>query len=91
MSDDGQAEKKRVKWHRGLSTAVFLDEVEPRPNARPRENVVKKGRLASTAKSPLEDLIEENVVVKKLVYDNDEPVVPVAVVKNTRSKAKKKS
>ncbi|KAF8212257.1 hypothetical protein K438DRAFT_1708574 [Mycena galopus ATCC 62051] len=105
MSDDEQAEKKRVKWHRGLSTTVFLDEVEPRPNARPKENVVKKGCLAPTAKaiqldslgnlpnaeSPLKDLVEENVVVKKFVYDNDEPVVPVTVVKNTRSKAKKKS
>ncbi|KAJ7273693.1 hypothetical protein B0H12DRAFT_1043535 [Mycena haematopus] len=105
LSEDKQAEKKRVKWHRGLSTAVFLDEVEPRPKARPKENVVKKGCLAPTAKairldslgnhpnaeSPLKDLVEENVVVKKFVYDNDEPVVPVTVVKNTRSKAKKKS
>ncbi|KAF7338313.1 C3H1-type domain-containing protein [Mycena venus] len=105
MSEDGQAEKKRVKWQRGLSTAVYLDEVEPRPNARPKENLVKKGCLAPTAKairldplgnhphaeSPLKDLVEENIVVKKFVYDNDEPVLPVVVVKNTRSKTKKKS
>ncbi|KAJ6596871.1 hypothetical protein DFH09DRAFT_1132965 [Mycena vulgaris] len=104
--EEEQVEKKRVKWHRGLSTAVFLDEVEPRTKARPKENVVKKGCLAPTAKalrldplgnhpnaeSPLKDLVEENVVVKKFVYDNDdESVLPVIVVKNTRSKAKKKS
>ncbi|KAJ7449789.1 hypothetical protein FB451DRAFT_1052753 [Mycena latifolia] len=104
--EEGQAEKKRVKWHRGLSTTVFLDEVEPRTRARPKENVVKKGCLAPTAKalrldplgnhpnaeSPLKDLVEENIVVKKFVYDNDdEPVLPVIVVKNTRSKAKKKT
>ncbi|KAJ7109355.1 hypothetical protein C8R44DRAFT_884402 [Mycena epipterygia] len=104
--EEGPAEKKRVKWHRGLSTAVFLEDVEPRPKARPKENIIKKGCLAPTAKalrldplgnhpnaeSPLQNLVEENVVVKKFVYDNDdEPVLPVIVVKNTRSKAKKKS
>ncbi|KAJ6502569.1 hypothetical protein C8R45DRAFT_818891 [Mycena sanguinolenta] len=105
MNEDEQVEKKRVKWDRGLATAVFLDEVEPRPEARPKENIVTKGCLAPTAKaiqldslgnlpnaeSPLKDLVEENVVVKKFVYDNDEPEVPVTVVKNTRSKTKKKS
>ncbi|KAF7363426.1 C3H1-type domain-containing protein [Mycena sanguinolenta] len=104
VSEEGQVEKKRVKWDRGLSTAVFLDEVEPRLKTRPMESTVKKGCLAPTAKaiqldslgnlpnaeSPLKDLIEENVVVKKFVYENDEPEVPVTVVKNTRSKAKKK-
>ncbi|KAJ7790047.1 hypothetical protein B0H14DRAFT_3502115 [Mycena olivaceomarginata] len=68
MSDDGQAEKKRVKL--------------PGPYCQ--------GNLTN-AESLLKDLIEENVVVEKLVYDNDAPVVPVAVVKNTRSKAKNKS
>ncbi|KAJ6496658.1 hypothetical protein C8R47DRAFT_973231 [Mycena vitilis] len=114
VSAEGEyTEKKRVKWHRGLSTAVYLDEVEPRTKARPKENLVTKGCLASTAKAirldplgnhpnaelPLQDLIEENIVVKKFVYDNDEPVTalneepitPVIVVKNTRSKAKKKT
>ncbi|KAJ6547543.1 hypothetical protein B0H19DRAFT_998676 [Mycena capillaripes] len=103
--DDGPAEKKRVKWDRGLSTAVYLDEVEPRTMVHPKENMVKKGCLAPTAKairldplgnhpnaeSPLKDLVEENIIVKKFVYDNDEPALPVVVVKNTRSKAKKKS
>ncbi|KAJ7097946.1 hypothetical protein B0H15DRAFT_773040 [Mycena belliarum] len=105
-NEEGQVGKKRVKWHRGLSTAVFLDEVEPGTKARPKENVVKKGCLAPTAKalqldplgnhlnaeSPLKDLVEENIVVKKFVYENDdEPVQPAVAVKNTRSKAKKKS
>ncbi|KAJ7219252.1 hypothetical protein GGX14DRAFT_435345 [Mycena pura] len=104
--EEGQAEKKRVKWHGGLATAVYLDEVEPRPWARPKENVAGlKGCLAPTAKalrldtlgnylnceSPLKDLKEENIVIKKFVYDSDEPILPVIVVKNTRSKAKKKS
>ncbi|KAJ7172495.1 hypothetical protein C8R46DRAFT_894571 [Mycena filopes] len=104
--DDGLGEnKKRVKWDRGLSTTVFLDEVEPRTKARPKENMLMKGCLAPTAKalrldplgnhpnaeSPLKDLVEENIVVKKFVYDNDEPILPVIVVKNTRSRAKKKS
>ncbi|KAJ6630782.1 hypothetical protein B0H10DRAFT_2160172 [Mycena sp. CBHHK59/15] len=103
--DEGEVEKKRVKWDRGLSTAIFLDEVQPRTKARRDENVIKKGCLAPTAKalrldllgnhpnaeSPLKDLVEENIVVKKFVYDNDEPILPVIVVKSTRSKAKKKS
>ncbi|KAJ7452446.1 hypothetical protein B0H11DRAFT_2073459 [Mycena galericulata] len=103
--EDGRAEKKRVKWHQGLSTTVFLDEVEPRSRVHPKENLHMKGCLTPAAKalrldplgnhpnaeSPLKDLVEENIVVKKFVYDNDEPVLPVIVVKNTRSKAKKKS
>jgi hypothetical protein len=40
------------------------------------------------ADSPLMDLVHENIVVKKFVYDNDvEPEVPV--VKSTRSRSKK--
>jgi hypothetical protein len=58
-----------------------------------RRNTIRLDSLGNlpNAESLLKDLIEENVVVKKLVYDNDAPVVPVAVVKNTRSKAKNKS
>ena len=42
------------------------------------------------ADSPLTELIQENVVVKKFVYDNDvEPVQQVLVVKNTRLRSKK--
>jgi len=40
---------------------------------------------------PLADIIPENITVKKIVYDSDVPAAAeVAVVKNTRSKAKKK-
>ncbi|KAF9264700.1 hypothetical protein L218DRAFT_198320 [Marasmius fiardii PR-910] len=103
--DEGSEEggdKKRVKWDQGLFTEVFLDEVQPRP----RNGIVAagKGCLAPTAKalklddlgnlksieSPLKDLVQENVVVKKFVYDTDlpEPPPPPVVVKNTRSKRK---
>ncbi|KAK7014880.1 hypothetical protein R3P38DRAFT_1416261 [Favolaschia claudopus] len=105
MGEDA-VEKKRVKWDRGLSTAVYLDEVEPRTKARSQEiAIIKKGCLTPAAKairldplgnhpnaeSPLKDLVEENVVVKRFVYDTDEVVAPLNVVKNTRSKSKKKS
>jgi len=40
------------------------------------------------ADSPLTDLVHENIVVKKFVYDNDvEPEAPMA--KATRSRSKK--
>ena len=40
---------KQVKWHRGLSTAVNLDDIHPQP--RPRSNhVIAKGCLAPSAK-----------------------------------------
>lgn len=40
---------KQVKWHRGLSTTVYLDEVDPRPGPLPK-NVVARGCLAPTSK-----------------------------------------
>ncbi|KAG7092437.1 hypothetical protein E1B28_008792 [Marasmius oreades] len=95
-------DKKRVKWDQGLFTTVILDEVQPRP--RHGFVVATKGCLAPTSKTiklddlgnlptaefPLEDLVQENVVVKKFVYDTDIPEPPSrpAVVKNTRSKKK---
>jgi len=94
--------KKRVKWDRGLYSEIFLDEIEVKPKKRPKEDIIKKGCLAPTAKAlrldtlgntinadlPLTDLVHENIVVKKFVYDNDvEPEVPV--VKTTRSRSKK--
>jgi hypothetical protein len=45
-----EGEKKRVKWDRGLSTTIFLDEVEPRTKARPKEDMIKKGCLTPKAK-----------------------------------------
>ncbi|KAF7294951.1 C3H1-type domain-containing protein [Mycena indigotica] len=116
-----EEKKKRVKWDRGLSTSVFLDELEPQPRKRPKEEVTLKGCLAPTAKvpnrgihlllcltssqalrldsmgnhpkaeSPLQELVEENIVIKKFVYDNDEPEPPPVVPVKTRSKSKKKS
>ena len=44
--------------------------------------------MADAESRPLTDLVQENVVVKKFVYDNDiEP--EVAPAKATRSKSKK--
>jgi len=96
--------KRRVKWDQGLYTTVFLDEVKLGTRQPSKENRLVKGCLASTAKaarldtlgnlpnadSPLADLVQQNITVKKFVYDNDdEPVQEVVVVKNTRSKSKK--
>ena len=42
------------------------------------------------ADSPLTDLVQENITIKKFVYDDDvEPVSELLVVKNTRSRGKK--
>ena len=40
---------------------------------------------------PLTDFVQENITIKKFVYDDDdvEPVSELLVVKNTRSRAKK--
>lgn len=97
--------KRRVKWDQGLYTTVFLDEVKLGTRQPSKENRSVKGCLALTAKaarldtlgnlpnadSPLADLVQQNITVKKFVYDNDddEPVEEVVVVKNTRSKSKK--
>lgn len=43
-------EKKRVKWDRGLYSEIYLDEIEIKPKKRPKEDIVKKGCLAPTAK-----------------------------------------
>jgi hypothetical protein len=39
------------------------------------------------AETPLTDIVHENIVVKRYIYDND--LVPLALHKNTRSKGKK--
>jgi hypothetical protein len=43
-------EKKRVKWDRGLYSEIYLDEIEIKPKKHPKEDIVKKGCLAPTAK-----------------------------------------
>lgn len=40
---------KQVKWHRGLSNTVYLDEVDPQPKSLPK-NIVVRGCLAPTSK-----------------------------------------
>ncbi|KDR81591.1 hypothetical protein GALMADRAFT_263876 [Galerina marginata CBS 339.88] len=100
-----EQQERRVKWDRGLFTTVYLDEVQLGSRQTLKENRSLKGILAPTAKalrldtlgnlpyadSPLADLVQENITVKKIVYDNDvPPAAPEIVVKNTRSKGKKK-
>ena len=41
---------KQVKWHRGLTTAIYLDEVDPRSKSLPPDVVVVRGCLAPTSK-----------------------------------------
>ncbi|KAL4074454.1 hypothetical protein V8B97DRAFT_1689036 [Scleroderma yunnanense] len=95
---------KQVKWHRGLSTAVYLDDICPKP--RPRSNhVIAKGCLAPSIKTlrldtlgnitdidnrPPLQLVQEPVVIKKYLYDNDiEPDLVSIPARTTRSKSKK--
>jgi len=83
---------------------VYIDEVKLGTRQPLKENISLKGILAPTAKAlrldtlgnlpqadlPLADLVQENITIKKFVYDNDvEPVPELIVVKNTRSRAKK--
>ncbi|KAF5381007.1 hypothetical protein D9615_003934 [Tricholomella constricta] len=102
IGDDSREKERRVKWDRGLFTTIYLDEVKLGTRRLSKENIATKGCLAPTAKalpldnlgnlpdSPLAELVEESVVVKKFVYDNDvEPVPEVIVVKNTRLRNKK--
>ncbi|TFK42603.1 hypothetical protein BDQ12DRAFT_662808 [Crucibulum laeve] len=48
--DEESREKRRVKWDRGLFTAVTLDEVKLGTRPPPNENAAMKGCLAPTAK-----------------------------------------
>ncbi|KAG5643485.1 hypothetical protein DXG03_000873 [Asterophora parasitica] len=102
-SEDSAENERRVKWDRGLFTTIYLDEVKL-GTRQPPKDISTKGCLAPTAKalpldnlgnlpdSPLAELVEESVVVKKFVYDNDiEPVQEVIVVKNTRLRKKAKT
>lgn len=59
---ENDAEKKRVQWDRGLSTAVFLDELVPRANARPTADIIKKGCLTPAAKVKLSSFAFLDVV-----------------------------
>ncbi|KAF8628395.1 hypothetical protein AX15_003919 [Amanita polypyramis BW_CC] len=99
---DETRERRRVKWDKGLFTAIYLDEVQL--GARPLRNDLALGRgcLALTSKTaqldsmgnlpnanvPVANLVEENVVVKKFMYDDDEEAKP-PIAKGTRSRSKK--
>lgn len=95
LQQEEERERKRVKWHHGLSTEIYLDEIYPRPNSWTKDFVIEKSCLASTSKNlrldtlgnvmdveqhPLTDLNPENIVVKKFVYDNDIEVVMKEVI-----------
>ncbi|KAG6897796.1 hypothetical protein C0992_010872 [Termitomyces sp. T32_za158] len=95
--------ERRVKWDRGLFTTISLDQVKLGTRRPPMENIIIKGCLAPAAKTlpldnlgnlpyadiPLKELVEENVVVKRFVYDNDVEAVEEVIVKNTRARNKK--
>ncbi|KAF9069655.1 hypothetical protein BDP27DRAFT_1325146 [Rhodocollybia butyracea] len=116
LSANMNTNQKRVKWHQGLYQEICLDDIKPRTtHARITQESIKKGCLAPGAKalrldtlgnlpnadSPLKHLVQENVVVKKFVYDSDvvvdevpppAPIPKKVAVKpvRTRSKAKAK-
>lgn len=48
--DEAKEEGRRVKWHRGLYTTIYLDEIHPRTRSRPTENAIKKGCLTPNSK-----------------------------------------
>ncbi|KAF9246538.1 hypothetical protein BU15DRAFT_70618 [Melanogaster broomeanus] len=94
---------KQVKWHRGLSTTVYLDDLHPKPKSGLKDLVIGKGCLKPAAKHlpldplgnlldvdnrPSPELVTEHVVVKKYMYDNDMETEP-APLKITRSKSRK--
>ncbi|KAG0707786.1 hypothetical protein DFH29DRAFT_895353 [Suillus ampliporus] len=100
-----ERERKRVKWHHGLSTEIYLDEIHPRPNSWTKDFVIEKGCLAPTSKNlrldtlgnlmdveqhPLTDLHPENIVVKKYVYDNDDIEVVKEVIPPKITRSKSK-
>lgn len=99
-------EGKRVKWDRGLATTVYIDSSPPKPR-RPKD-VATRGCLAAAAKTlrldtlgnvldavtPLPELVRENIVVQKFVYEDDsdpaaEIATPPPVIKAPKTKSKK--
>lgn len=56
--EEEERESKRVKWHHGLSTEIYLDEIHPRPNSWTKDFVIEKSCLAPTSKvSGLQELL----------------------------------
>ena len=63
FEEDGEDEEepdnsRRVKWDKGLQTTVYLDDTPPHPR-RPKDDVIKKGCLASSAKVRVLDPIPD--------------------------------
>ncbi|EED79540.1 predicted protein [Postia placenta Mad-698-R] len=99
-------EGKRVKWDRGLATTVYIDSSPPKPR-RPKD-VATRGCLAAAAKTlrldtlgnvldavtPLPELVRENIIVQKFLYEDDsdpaaEIATPPPVIKAPKTKSKK--
>ncbi|EGO18585.1 hypothetical protein SERLADRAFT_480710 [Serpula lacrymans var. lacrymans S7.9] len=92
VDGEGQVEvqKKQVKWDRGLSTTIYLDELHPKPKTPSMNRSTRKGCLTPAVKAlrldtlgnimnantPLTDLVHENITVTKFVYDNDQEAQP---------------
>ncbi|KAG5654539.1 hypothetical protein H0H81_001180 [Sphagnurus paluster] len=101
---DATENGRRVKWDRGLFTTIYLDQVKVGARQPSKDKPIVKGCLAPTAKAlpldslgnlphanlPLTELVEESVLVKKFVYDNDIEPVEEVVVKKLRSRKVKR-
>ncbi|KAI6036601.1 hypothetical protein BKA83DRAFT_4165227 [Pisolithus microcarpus] len=101
-NDEQVRPTKQVKWCCGLGTTAFVDDVDPKPRFQ-RLDSHAKGCLAPSSKSihldtlgnikdidsrPPLQLVQEHVVIKKYMYDNDVEAEP-APTRMTRSKNKK--
>ncbi|KIK31228.1 hypothetical protein PISMIDRAFT_20616 [Pisolithus microcarpus 441] len=101
-NDEQVRPTKQVKWCYGLGTTAFVDDVDPKPRFQ-RLDSHAKGCLAPSSKSihldtlgnikdidsrPPLQLVQEHVVIKKYMYDNDVEAEP-APTRMTRSKNKK--
>ncbi|PSR74905.1 hypothetical protein PHLCEN_2v9439 [Hermanssonia centrifuga] len=104
-TEELEKEEKNVKWDRGLSTTVWLDDSPPQPRIT-KDAAARKGCLAPSSKSLRLDtmgnvlniespltLVVENITVKKFVYEGDaeEQEIPPEAPKMTRSKKKAKT
>ncbi|KAI6005958.1 hypothetical protein EDD15DRAFT_2359080 [Pisolithus albus] len=101
-NDEQARPTKQVKWCYGLATTAFVDDIDPKPPFQ-RLDSRAKGCLAPSSKSihldtlgnikdidsrPPLQLVQEHVVIKKYMYDNDVEAEP-APTRMTRSKNRK--
>jgi hypothetical protein len=68
-SEEEMRVKKRVKWDRGLSKTVYLDELRPGERPRPGEIATKKGCLAPTAKVPRSCFVLQYLLIHSCFSD----------------------